>query len=68
MVSRTAANRQILDLQNAESATKWIMSFVAKCRAEKREDNINRDCTIVDLHVTNLFLYAGRTQLLNLSA
>ena len=30
------------------------MTFVAKCRAEKKEDKINTDGTIVDLHVTNL--------------
>ena len=36
MVSRPQADGQILDLQNAESATPWIMSFVAKCQAEKK--------------------------------
>ena len=56
MVSRTATDRQILDLQNAESATAWIMSFVAKCRAEKKEDKVNTDGTVQDLQVTNLFL------------
>ena len=56
MVSRSPADRQILDLQSAESATAWIMSFVAKCCAEKKEDKINLDGTIQDLQVTNLFL------------
>ena len=56
MVSRPATDRQILDLQNAESATAWIMSFVAKCRAEKKEDKVNTDGTVQDLKVTNLFL------------
>ena len=56
MVSRPDTDRQILDLQNAESATAWIMSFVAKCRAEKKEDNVNNDGTVQDLQVTNLFL------------
>ena len=27
MVARSTTDRQILDLQNAESATAWIMSF-----------------------------------------
>ena len=41
MVSRQPADRNFLDLQNAESATLWIMSFVAKCCVEKRKDKIN---------------------------
>ena len=56
MVSRPAKNRQFLDLQNTESATAWIMSFVAKCRAEKKEDKINTNGTVQDLQVTNIFL------------
>ena len=56
MVSRPATDRQNLDLQNAESATAWIMSFVAKCRAENKEDKVNNDSTVQDLQVTNLFL------------
>ena len=44
------------DLQNAESATAWILSFVAKCRAEKKKDKINTNDTVQDLQVTNLFL------------
>ena len=32
------------------------MSFVAKCRAEKKEDKVNTDGTVQDLQVTNLFL------------
>ena len=56
MVSRPPNDRQTLDLQNAESCTASIMSFVAKCRAEKKEDKVNTDGTIVDLQVTNLFL------------
>ena len=32
------------------------MSFVAKCRAEKKEDKVNNDGTVQDLQVTNLFL------------
>ena len=56
MVSRPATDRQILDLQNAESATAWIMSFVAKCRAEKKEDKVNTNGTVQDLQVSNLFL------------
>ena len=30
--------------------------FVAKCRAEKKEDKVNTDGTVHDLQVTNLFL------------
>ena len=56
MVSRPTIGKSILDLQNAESATAWILSFVAKCRAEKKEEKINTDCTVQDLQVTNLFL------------
>ena len=56
MVSRPATEIQILDLQIAESATAWIMSFVAKCRAEKKTDKVNNDGTVQDLQVTNLFL------------
>ena len=48
--------RQLLDLLNAESATAWIMSFLAKSRAEKKEDKLNTNCTIQDLQVANLFL------------
>ena len=56
MVSRPPADREILDLQNAESATAWIMSFAVKCRGEKKEDKINTNGAIQDLQVTNLFL------------
>ena len=56
MVYRPATDRQILDLQKAESATAWIISFVAKSRAEEREDKVNTDGTVQDLQVTNLFL------------
>ena len=55
MVSRPARDRRILDPQSAESATAWIMSFVAHCHAEKKEDKINTDGTVRDLQVTNLF-------------
>ena len=54
MVSRTATERQILDLKNAESTTAWTMSFVAKFCAEKKEDKVNTDGTVQDLQVTNL--------------
>ena len=53
LVSRPTTDKQILDLQNA---TAWILSFVAKCRAEKKEDKINTDDIVQDLQVTNLFL------------
>ena len=56
MMSRQTTDRQILDLQNAESATTWILSFVARCRAEKKKDKVNNDGTVQDLQVTNLFL------------
>ena len=56
MVFRPTADRHILDLQNAESATAWILSLVAKCRAEKKRDKINTDRTVRDLQVINLFL------------
>ena len=56
MVSRQTVDRKTLNLKNAESDTAWIMSFRAKYRPEKKEDKINPDGTIVDLHVTNLFL------------
>ena len=35
MVSRKPAARKILDLENAESATAWIIPFVAKSCVEK---------------------------------
>ena len=57
MVFRPPTNQEIWDLQNAESATAWIKYFVAKCCAEKREDKINNDAIIVDLPVTNLFVF-----------
>ena len=60
MLSRPTTDRQILDLQNAESATAWTLSFVAKCRAEKKEDKFNTDGTVQDLQVTNLFLSMRR--------
>ena len=67
MVSRPATDRKILDLQDAESATAWIMSFVAKCRGEKKEDKINTDGTVQDLQVTNLFLsMCGQDAITNL--
>ena len=67
MVSRPPNDRQTLDLQNAESCTAWIMSFVAKRRAEKKEDEVNNDGTILDLQVTNLFLsICGQDALLKL--
>ena len=67
MVSRPANDRQTLDLKNAESCTAWIMSFVAKSRAEKKEDEVNSNGTIVDLQVTNLFLSkCGQDALLKL--
>ena len=56
MVSRPATGRQTLDLQNTESASAWIISFVAKCRAEKKEEKINTDVTVQDRQLTNLFL------------
>ena len=56
MVSRQTTDRQTLDLQNAESATAWILSFVAKCPAEKKGDKSNTDGTVQDLQVANLFL------------
>ena len=56
MMSRPSTDRPISDLQNAESASAWIMSFVAKCRAEKKEDKVNTDGTVQDLQVTNFFL------------
>ena len=56
IVSTPAIGRQILDPQNAESATAWIMSFVAKCRAEKKKDKVKTDGTVQDLQLTNLFL------------
>ena len=46
MVSTAPNDRQILNLQIAESCTEWIVSFVAKCRAEKKADTVNNDGTI----------------------
>ena len=66
MVSRSARDRQILDLHKAESATAWIMSFVAKYRAEKKEDKVNNDGTVQDLQVTSLFLsMCGQDAIIN---
>ena len=56
MVFRPPNDQQTLDLQHTESCTAWIMYFVTKCRAEKKEDKVNTDGTVVDLQVTNLFL------------
>ena len=43
------------------------MSFVGKWCAEKKEDKVNNDGTIVDLQVTNLFLsICGQDALLKL--
>ena len=56
MVYRPPNDRQTVDLQNAKTCTAWIKFFVAKCRAEKKEDKVNTDGTIVDHQVTNLFL------------
>ena len=56
MVSRPTTDRKILNLQIAESANAWILSLVVKCRAEKKEENINTDGTLQDLQVTNVFL------------
>ena len=55
MMSRPTTDRHILDLQNAESATALILSFVEKCREEKKEDKIGTDGTLLHLQVTNLF-------------
>ena len=55
MVSRPTTDRQTSDTQNAESATAWILSFVTKRRAEKKEDKTNTDGTVQDLQVTNFF-------------
>ena len=45
------------------------MSFVAKWRAEKKEDKINTDGTIQDLQITNLFLsMCGQDAINNLSS
>ena len=56
VVSRPATERRILDLLNAESATAWVMSFVANCHADKKEGKINTNGTVQDLQVTNLSL------------
>ena len=56
MVSRRATDRKALGLQNAESGTALIMSFVAKCSAEKKEDKIKTNGSVQDLQVTNLIL------------
>ena len=67
MVSRPPNDRQTLDLQNAESCRAWIMSFVAKCRAEKKEDKVKTDGTTVDLQIANLLLsICGQDALLKL--
>ena len=55
MVSRPT-EQQILNLQIAEYCTAWIVSFMAACRAEKKEININAYDTISDPQITNLFL------------
>ena len=49
MVSRPTTDRKLLDLQNAESGCAWILSFVAKFRAEKKEDKINTNGTVQDI-------------------
>ena len=56
VVFKPTTDRPMLDLQNAESATGWILSFVAKCRAETKEDKINTAGTVQDLQVTSRFL------------
>ena len=59
MVSRPNTDRQILHLQNAESATAWILSIVAKCQAEKKKEKINTGGNVQDLQETNFLVCAG---------
>ena len=70
MVSRPTTDRQIFNLQNAQSANAWILSFVAKWRAENKEDKINTDGTVQDLQVTygSFLVCAGQMQLLSLGS
>ena len=70
MISKPgSADRQILDLQNAESASAWVMFFVTKCRAAKKGEKISAGVTLVDIQITNPFLVcAGKMQLQNLGA
>ena len=69
MVSRPAADRQFLDLQNAVSAAAWIISFVHQYRAEKKENNISTDGPIQDSQLTiSFFVWAGKVKSLNLGA
>ena len=43
------------------------MSFVVKCRAEKKEDKVYNDGTVQDLQVTNLFLSrCGQDAIINI--
>ena len=55
MLFRPPTNRKILNVLIAESCNAWILSFEANCRAEKKEDKLNSDCTVSDPLVTNLF-------------
>ena len=65
-MSRSTTDRQILDLQNAESATAWILSSVAEGQAEKKENKINTDGTVEDLQVTNLLSMCGQDAIIKL--
>ena len=56
MVFRPPTDQQVLDMQNVESFTLWIVSFVAKCCVEKEKNKPNTDDTISDLQITNIFL------------
>ena len=52
------ANYRQTNFGSTESRISYCvnLSFVAKCRAEKKEDKINTDGTVQDLQGTNLFL------------
>ena len=58
MVSRQPAYRKFLDLQNAKSATAWIMSFVSKCCLEKKKDKIDTN----DFQIASIQKISGSTE------
>ena len=66
MVSRPATDRQTLDLQNAESATAWIV-FCGEISRREENGQDQHQWYLQDLQVTNFFLsLCGQDATINL--
>ena len=55
IVFRPPTDRQILDINSAESSTAWVVFFLAKNRKDNLVDKHRNDVTILDLQLTNIF-------------